>query len=264
MNQLAFEVAFLPQEVRAVPAPVCVVIDVLRASSTIVTLLEKGCSEIVLTSDVEQTLAGHPDYRTDGTFVCAEDEAGNVAEHADFSPSLAAIHKREIRGKRVILRTTNGTVAAQTLWNVGVEHVLIGCMHNAEAVMYEAVRLARRLNKDVTIACAGRENGRITALDDVYTAGVLLQYGKKAAEEFGVKPVLRDSAKIAMHLNAAYADTMEAFADSGSGETMRRIQCVEDMAICAKRNVSTLTPMLMAHEKNGNLLVKNANEVILQ
>lgn len=264
MDQLIFEVAFVPKEIRKKPNPVCVVIDVLRASSTMVTLLEKGCSEIVLTSDEEKTLAEHPGFRTDETFVCAEDLVGNVAKNADFSPSIVLIRSKEIKGKRVILRTTNGTVAAQTLWNLGIEKILIGCMHNARAVMQEAVRIARKLKRNVTIVCAGRENGEITALDDAYTAGVLLKYGKEAAESLRMEPVFLDSAKIATHLLSTYSTPAEAFVDSGSGETMRRINCVDDISICAEQNISTLTPMLTLNKENGSILVKNSNEVIYQ
>jgi 2-phosphosulfolactate phosphatase len=262
MNQIIFEVAFVPKEVRKKPNPVCVVIDVLRASSTMVTLLEKGCSEIVLTSDEEKTLTEHPAYRTDGTLVCAEDLDGNVAENADFSPSIISIRSKEIKGKRVILRTTNGTVAAQTLWDSGIEKILIGCMNNARAVMQEAVRIARETKRNITIVCAGRENGEIAALDDAYTAGVLLKYGKETAESQGIEPVFRDSAKIAIQLLSTYPTSTEAFADSGSGETMRRINCIEDISICAEQNISNLTPMLT--KENGRIIVKNSNEVIFQ
>ncbi|MDM5200931.1 2-phosphosulfolactate phosphatase [Fictibacillus enclensis] len=261
MKELKFEVAYMPKEIKQTKQQVCVLVDVLRATTAMVTMLDKGCSEIVLTMDEKETIEACQEFKEDGTLVCAEDIFGNVSEHAQFSPSLISIHPMEIKDKRVVLRTTNGTLAGITLWNSGIEHILVGSMQNAQAVMDKAVSTAIENDCSVTIVCAGRENGEIAALDDAYTAGVLLKYGTEAALSHNRVPLLKDSAKMSSHLLSVYSGAAQAFEDSGSGETMRNIQCEEDIAICAQENVSTTAPILYV-TTDGNFVVKNTNEVI--
>lgn len=259
MEEMKFEVAYMPKEVKEDVPQVCVLVDVLRATTAMVTMLDQGCSEIILTDDEKCTLKKvGVDQKT---VVCAEDVYGNVSEHAQFSPSLISINSMDLTGKRVILKTTNGTLAGFTLWNSGNQHVLVGSLRNAKAVMDKAVHMANDLGVGVIIVCAGRENGQIAALDDAYTAGILLEYGKEAAEALNRVPLVKDSGKISSHLLKRYPGTVEAFEDSGSGETMRRIGCKEDIKLCSVENLSDLAPVLEFTE-NSSIVVKNMNEVV--
>src|SRR4029077_8885462 len=88
-------------------------------------------------------------------------------------------------GRRVILATTNGTLAAELVRECGVEHVLIGCMRNGDAVMRSAVALARRLDRSISLVCAGREGSLIPALDDAYCAAALLRQGEALVRAAG-------------------------------------------------------------------------------
>lgn len=261
MTEIEFEVAFIPRAVKD-SAQICVLIDVLRATSAMVTMLDKGCSEIILTSDEKESMKGTPDHQLNETLVCAEDLDGKVSEHAQFSPSLVSILPMNLTNKRVILKTTNGTRAGITLWNAGIKHILIGSLHNAKAVMEKAVRLANETKKNITIVCAGRESGNIVALDDVYTAGTLIKYGIEIAKSLNRNPILKDSAKISKHLLSVYPNTISSFKDSGSGETMRRINSLEDINICSEENISTLAPMLDFNDNDGIVVQKSINKVV--
>lgn len=261
MTEMKFEVAFMPKEINTTHSQVCVLVDVLRATSAIVTMFEKGCTEIILTEDEKKTISERTDYLQDGTLVCAEEHDGSISPHAQFSPSLSSIRSIGIAGKRVVMRTTNGTLAGLTLWNSGIKEILIGSLHNAKVVMEKAVRKAKELKGSVTIVCAGRENGQIAALDDVYCAGVLLQYGEEAARAQNLVPLLKDSAKISRHLLSIYPNTVMAFEDSGSGETMRRIDCREDIGLSSEENISTCVPEIYFTKEDG-IKVKNSNGVM--
>ncbi|WP_261130595.1 2-phosphosulfolactate phosphatase [Bacillus sp. Marseille-Q3570] len=261
MEEMKFEVAYMPKEVKEDIPQVCVLVDVLRATTAMITMLDKGCSEIILTDDERKTLGGLKGLLNQETLVCAEDLYGNVSEYAQFSPSLISINDMDLKEKRVVLKTTNGTLAGLSLWKSGNEHILVGSLRNAKAVMNKAVKMADELGTGVVIVCAGRENGQIAALDDVYTAGVLLDYGRQAATALKRIPLFKDSAKISTHLLSNYQDTIHAFEDSGSGETMRRIGCEEDIKLCAEENLSNLAPVLEFTE-GSSIVVKNINEVI--
>lgn len=258
-NEMKFEVAYMPKEVKEDVPQVCVLVDVLRATTAMVTMLDQGCSEIILTDDEKRTV--NEVDADEETLVCAEDVYGNVSEYAQFSPSLISINSMDLKDKRVILKTTNGTLAGFTLWNSGNQHVLVGSLRNAKAVMDKAVKMADELGVGVIIVCAGRENGQIAALDDAYTAGILLEYGKKAAAALNRVPLVKDSGKISSHLLERYPGTVEAFEDSGSGETMRRIGCKEDIKLCSVENLSDLAPVLEFNE-NSSIVVKNLKEVV--
>jgi 2-phosphosulfolactate phosphatase len=238
-----FEVCFLPREATRKPTPVAVLIDVIRASTTIVTLLDRGCSEVILVGATDRPRLA--DLREElGALVCAEDASGLKAAEADLTPSPAALDALDLGGRRVILATTNGTLAAELVRECGVEHVLIGCMRNGAAVMRSAVELARRLDRSVSLVCAGRESSLIPAIDDSYCAAALLRHGEKLARAAGIAVSLRESARIALNAASVFAGTHEAFDQSTSAAVIRRIGSPEDVSYCAEADVSALVPIV--------------------
>src|SRR5207249_1514088 len=117
---------------------------------------DRGCSEVVLVGQRDRPRLAELRAKLDA-LVCAEDASGLPTADADLTPSPAALHALDLAGRRVILATTNGTLAAELVRECGVEHVLIGCMRNGDAVMRSAVALARRLDRSISLVCAGRE-----------------------------------------------------------------------------------------------------------
>jgi 2-phosphosulfolactate phosphatase len=238
-----FEVCFLPREATRKPTPVAVLIDVIRASTTIVTLLDRGCSEVVLVGAKDRPRLA--ELREElGALVCAEDASGLKAADADLTPSPAALDALDLGGRRVILATTNGTLAAELVRECGVEHVLIGCMRNGAAVMRSAVERARRLDRSVSLVCAGRESSLIPALDDSYCAAALLRHGEQAARAAGAAVSLRESAKIALNAASVFPGVYDAFDQSTSAAVIRRIGSPEDVPYCAEADVSPLVPVV--------------------
>ena len=238
-----FEVCFLPREATRRPPPVAGLLDVIRASTTIVTLLDRGAPEVVLVGQRDRPRLGELAARLDA-LVCAEDASGLKAAYADLPPSPAALHDLDLKGRRVILATTNGTLAAELVRDGGVEHVLIGCMRNGAAVMRAAVTRALRLARSISLVCAGREQCLIPALDDSYCAAALLRHGEEIARAAGTSATLRESAKIARNAAAVYAGAPEAFDQSMSAAVIRKVGAPADVGYCAEEDVSELVPVL--------------------
>ena len=238
-----FEVCFLPREATRQPPPVAVLIDVIRASTTIVTLLDRGAREVVLVGQRDRARLGELSAEL-GALVCAEDVSGQKAAEADLPPSPAALESLDLAGRRVILATTNGTLAAELVRECGVEHVLIGSMRNGAAVMRSAVDLARRLDRSISLVCAGREQCLIPALDDAYCAAALLRRGEELVRAGGATPILRESAKIARNAASVFAGAREAFDQSTSAAVIRRVGAPADVGYCAEENVCELVPVL--------------------
>ncbi|MGH2349218.1 MAG: 2-phosphosulfolactate phosphatase, partial [bacterium] len=87
---------------------VCVVVDVIRASTTLVTLLDRGAGEVLIAAHVEaarQYAARHP-----GT-VLAGEELGLAPRGFQFGNSPVELSHAEVTGKTVVFVTTNGTAA---------------------------------------------------------------------------------------------------------------------------------------------------------
>lgn len=237
-------VAYIPYECFEEKPTIYIVVDVIRATSTIVTLFEQGCEQVFLTDDVKKVHAYHKTAK-EKMLICAEDAVGRRLEGADFSPSLTGIKKEDgVRGKQVVIQTTNGTAAAHRLAENGAQDIYIGSMLNSEAVMNAALDEASVKGLDITIVCAGRNAGKWITLDDVYCAARLLEHAFSFSEKNSIPIVLLDSAKIALSQLQEYANAEDALTASASAENLRKIGSTEDIAQCAQESVSNLAPKI--------------------
>jgi 2-phosphosulfolactate phosphatase len=153
------DVAFTPGE--AAPAAVGVVVDVLRATSTIAQALASGYERVLCCAEIEDARALReqlPDSLLGG-----ERQALRV-EGFDVGGSPREF--LEARAGTLILSTTNGTRAIlETAQRC--ERVLLGSILNLSAVAGAAG------GEDVVVVCAGFQGG--FALDDAYCAGRIVQ-----------------------------------------------------------------------------------------
>ncbi len=243
-TSIGIGVSFTPYERADSKPSIYIVVDVIRASSTIIKLFEKNCQRIFLT-DNAQNFCNTRDISMKNFKVCAEDAVGRKMECADFSPSLGEIEKNpEIDGSHVIIQTSNGTAAIHLLARQGASTILIGSMLNAKAIMEKAVELAVKNCQNISIVCAGRNGGTWATIDDVYCAAKLVEYAKEQAKERSIELIIFDSAKIAMAQLPLYTDTIQAFHASASAENLRKIKSTEDIELCAEDSISDITPIV--------------------
>ncbi|AEN73675.1 2-phosphosulfolactate phosphatase [Rhodothermus marinus SG0.5JP17-172] len=142
-----------------------VVIDVLRASSTIITALANGARAVIPVADMDQ--AGKIAMNLDpSTYLLGGERDGDRIDGYHLGNSPLEYTPDVVEGKTIILNTTNGTRA---IWNArNAEHLIVGSFLNADRV----VQFVREVGLDVTIICAGRNNR--VALDDALCAGLIL------------------------------------------------------------------------------------------
>jgi 2-phosphosulfolactate phosphatase len=151
------DVAFTPAE--AAPAPVAVVVDLMRATSTIAQALASGWERVYCAPGVEEARALRE--------VLGEGLLGgerDAVQIPGFDLGASPREVREPRGSTLIMSTTNGTRAIVTAAE-SCETVLLGSLLNLDAV----VSAVRERGEDVTIVCAGWKN--LFAIDDAYCAG---------------------------------------------------------------------------------------------
>lgn len=257
MKPLLFETAFIPGEACLEGQSVCVVIDAIRASATIVTFFQQGCGRILLTEDEGQSIKDNPHIQAENYCICAEREEGDKAALAEVSPSLADIHEMGfLNGRNILFRTTNGTRGIRALYNRGIQNILVGSLLNAEAVMAKAVSMAVDKDMGICLVSAGRHNGRIPCIDDTYSCGRLIERGMRYAESRNIPVELADSSKIALKLTAAYDNPEDAFSKSATGQIMRNVHSEIDIELCAKENISEMAPVVTGIDDNGHVIIE--------
>ncbi|WKV08231.2 2-phosphosulfolactate phosphatase family protein [Thermoanaerobacterium sp. CMT5567-10] len=144
---------------------VVVVIDTLRATSVITTALVNGAKEIIPVADIEDAIniSGH--LERDMILLGGERNAVKI-EGFDLSNSPLEYSEDVVKGKTIIITTTNGTRALKKASSS--DDVVVGCLLNVTSV----ADYIYKENKDVVIICAGTE-GKFS-IDDIITAGAIL------------------------------------------------------------------------------------------
>jgi 2-phosphosulfolactate phosphatase len=216
-------VAFTPGE--ATPAAVGVVVDVLRATSTIVQALAAGYERVLCCAEIDEA---HELAAREGPAVLAGERRLEHIDGFDLGNS-----PREVAGKpaapTLILTTTNGTrllVSAAERF----ERVYVGSLLNLDAV----AAAARESGEDVAVLCAG-VLGEL-ALDDAYCAG-------RIALALGGEP--EDSAQAAIRLAASFASATDGLGASRSASNLRRHGLEADLDWCARESVLAVAPRLV-------------------
>jgi 2-phosphosulfolactate phosphatase len=213
-------VAFTPAE--EVSAPVGIVVDVLRATSTITQALASGYSRVLCCSEVEQARAA---AAQEGDAVLGGERKTVRIPGFDFGNSPSEFV--EPAAETLVLTTTNGTrllLAAAERCDL----VLVGSLLNLSAVV--AAARAQGVD-DVAVLCAG-VRGEL-AMDDAYCAGRL------AAALDGD---MSDSATAAIRLASSFASAEEGLSTSQSARNLRASGLEADIAWCARENVVDAVP----------------------
>ena len=205
-----------------VAAPLGIVIDVLRATSTICQALASGYERVVCVGEVEEA------RRLAGPGVALAGERHNVLiEGFDYGNSpreLVAPPKAET----LVLTTTNGTRALLAAAEL-CETVLVASLLNLDAVIEEA-----RGADEVAILCAGVEGS--FALDDAYVAG-------RIAAALEGDP--DDAAIAAIRLAGAFDSAQAGIGGGVSAANIRRVGLDADIAFCARESVLDRVPRVV-------------------
>ena len=139
-----------------------IVVDVLRATSSIIWACRNGANRVIPVSDAGEGAAIAARL---GDCIMAGERGGVKLPGFDLGNSPLEFDHRIVKDRNVIINTTNGTGAIKAA--EGAAHVLIGAMINHTAV----ARMAAQLDRDVIILCAGTE-GEFSA-DDICAAGAI-------------------------------------------------------------------------------------------
>ncbi len=260
---MRIDVALVPAEARRWPASVLVVVDELRASSVIVTLLEGGATAVVPAASLAEA---RRIARSIGPAALLAGEHNVVrAPGFDIGNSPAEARRADLRGRTAVLSSRNGTGVLRSLPDGAT--VLVGCLLNATAVARAALSRSRTEGTCLGIVCAGRRG--TFAIDDAIAAGAILE---RVLEAAGVddrdlrtvdgradrradrrapasRPsdpvVLTDAARASLQLWRTTPDLVAAFEASFSGHILAGVGLLEDVAASLPPDASAIVPVLV-------------------
>lgn len=136
----------------AVRGDVVMIIDALRASTTIIAALHVGAARVIPVLTVEQAEA----YQNNGHYRVAGERGGARLPqfHYGNSPTEILAHAQDVAGRTLVLTTSNGTRCVQAALQGGAA-VLVGAPVNAGAAARAAFDLAQMHHRDITLVAAG-------------------------------------------------------------------------------------------------------------
>jgi 2-phosphosulfolactate phosphatase len=215
------------------PGQTVLVVDVLRASTTMVTALANGAAGIEPVVDAAEARRRAATYRGNGR-VLAGERRGITVPGFELGNSPLEMTAAQVRGRTIVFTTSNGTralLACRQAAAVGVAGLV-----NLTA----AARWAAGRERDVTIVCAGERGGR--SLEDHVCAGLLV--GGILREVGGATATAAAAGAVAEA--ARYASDMSRLAqDSPWARHLRRSGRGGDVAVCLALDTSSLVPVLL-------------------
>jgi 2-phosphosulfolactate phosphatase len=218
------DVALTPAEVR--PAGLVVVIDVLRATSTITQALATGYQRVLCADSVERALL----LRADGRVLAGE---RRCVMPAGFDQGNSPLDALRCHGRELVLATTNGAPAIVAAARCASQ-VLLACLLNLEAVLQTLLARPGDIELDLLIVCSGTDGA--PAVEDAYLAGLLCTAlpGPKT-----------DAALIAAAVSRGYPTAFDALASSADAEVLRAAGSADDITYCARTSSLQVVPRVL-------------------
>ncbi|HET6426045.1 MAG TPA: 2-phosphosulfolactate phosphatase [Planctomycetaceae bacterium] len=206
---------FEPEEVRG---GIAVILDILRASTTIVHALANGAQCVIPTLTIEDAQSVARGFAHRGDYLLGGEREGVLIDGFDHDNNPFAYTREVVQGKTIIFTTTNGTKAL--LRASAADRVLIGSFVNLQAV----VNVLAEDTRPIHLVCAGTK-GKITA-EDSLCAGAIID---RLLQEFGRRDddLPDDQAQLALakYLQASVSDEdfRRSMRNSYGGRNCRRL-----------------------------------------
>jgi 2-phosphosulfolactate phosphatase len=223
------DVAFLPSEIsqQDISDSVCIVLDIFRATTSMVTAFANGCESIIPVESIENA---YDAAQQEKEVLFAGERKSIKIEGFDFGNSPFDFSPDKVCKQTIIMTTTNGTIAVKAAQKA--YRTLIGAFINAEAVS----RQAKKFGKDILIVCAGTEGA--FSLEDTLCAGYLVELlanGRDAEFTDAAKGVLLMYTAVQQNLCAAAMK-------SRNGQRLVELNRVNEIEYCVRQNIVDIVP----------------------
>ena len=213
---------------------IVVVVDVLRASTSITTAIYNGAREVVPVTTVAE--AGKIAMNTGGSVVLAGERNGVMIEGFHLGNSPTEFTSEKIKNKTVVFTSTNGSIAlAKTRF---AKFSLVGSFTNVSLIANFLIEQ----NQDFAIICAGKQH--MFCIEDTVCAGMIIN---KVAERAPIEPTDAAVAALALYENFGHS-ILEMLQNSEHGLFLSEIGFGKDLEVCA---VVDSLPILPVYHNNA-------------
>lgn len=215
---------------------ICVVIDVLRATSVMITALHNGAEKIFPFKDIKIIQERCENLKN--IIKCGERNALKI-DGFDLGNSPLEFTKEKVFGKDIYMSTTNGTKAVEN--SLSAEKIIICSFLNIKSVSKKLLEY----KKDVVIVCAGT-NGKFS-LDDTLCAGLIIKEMQKHTEI-----QMNDVLLAAVRISESHEDIKDILKGSTHYERLLSLGFEKDMEHIFSLNKYSIVP----EYKNGYISIK--------
>ena len=213
---------------------IVVVIDVLRATSAMCAAFDNGVLSIIPVPTVEEALQ----YKNKG-FLAGAERMGQIVEGFDFGNSPFSFMNEELRGKEIVLTTTNGTKSLDVAKDA--DTVVVGSFLNLTAIS----SWLSKQNKNILCLCSGWQDK--FNLEDTICAGAISDFLISTGNFISVE----DSSIAAKYLFLSAKDNYLVYLKSSSHRRrLKHLNLNEDIKYCLTPDQTDVIPIL----KNGKLV----------
>lgn len=204
-----------------------VVIDMLRATSVITTAIANGCDEVIPLLTIEEAINLVQENR--GKYILGGERKALKIEGFDCSNSPLEYTHEIVKGKTIVLTTTNGTRAIRG--SEGARNILIGAMINGEAAAKKIVQF----NNDVVIVNAGTYDE--FSIDDFICSGYIIDCLKRFADI-----ELSDIAATAHYIYTNNEDIFSFIRYASHYKRIEELGLKADLEYCCKKSILDIVP----------------------
>jgi 2-phosphosulfolactate phosphatase len=250
-------VFFLPTSILPGPeqaSDVYIVIDLIRATTSIAVMLDQGVRRIFVAGSIEQARAARALYPQ--RLLCGERQVRPLPGF-DYGNSPVQFAAADLRDREPIMTTTNGTRAFHACPADALR--LAGSLYNGAAVVEQALDLAIAHQVAIHLVCAGEEDA--FGLDDAVCAGYLVLELQRQADSRAHSLALHESALAAQTLYEAYPPS-KLLTYSNAARQVVAGGLPADPPFCLRTNVSRNVGIVVGQEAaTGLLIIERARHV---
>ena len=232
---MRLDVFFTPNQVKVpdTQGRLVIIVDVLRASTTVATALGNGAKTVIPLEGPDEVISRSKEFARSQTLLAGEQKMHPISGF-DLGNSPQAFTPEVVEGKTILITTTNGTRAL--LGVQGARDIVIASYVNFTAVL-AMMKVAASSNTDIAIICAGEEGG--FTLEDAACAGRYVRAIPKRAAL-----AVNDAAAASVLIEKKYGDNIaKVFKESTHGQALQSAGFGDDLAAAAEVDSYPVVPI---------------------
>ena len=216
------------------PETVAVVIDILRASSTMLHALQAGAKEIIPALTVEQAREWAQHLHHEHCLLAGERQ-GKLIEGFDLDNSPSSFTREKVLGKTIIFTTTNGT--RTLLMTEMCADTFVGAFCNLTAL----AKHLKSLDKPITLLCAGTDGN--LSMEDCLFAGALAEtLNRVAPGRYQMDDATTMARRFFQHQKEEPNGILETLKSSRGGKNLLDLGFSEDVLACSQIDLFDIVP----------------------